>query len=175
MLGPALNAGFQRHRGHAGRRSPRLPARKSGRPTRCAPWSREPVVNQHVPSLEVLEQNRLERTPIKLYHSRRRRNNLCVRRIVGAGFDTTPKNNLLTRAPSCVLDLFPQRNGERPCPLPRTRPQPGAEVAPSQPLGLRIEVRTMLGCGLTSWTAPAASRRFTARSAVRPANSQIRS
>ena len=33
---------------------------------------------------------------------------MCLRRIVGAGagVDTTPKNNLLTRAPSYVLDVF---------------------------------------------------------------------
>ena len=61
----------------------------------------------------------IEQTPIKLYHSRRRRNNLCVRRIGGAGFDTTPKNNLLTRAPSYVLDMFlqPQRRTSLSAPL----------------------------------------------------------
>ena len=48
----------------------------------------------------------LEQTPTKLYHNCRLRCNLCVRRIVGAGFDTTPKNYLLTRAPSYVLDMF---------------------------------------------------------------------
>ena len=33
---------------------------------------------------------------------------MCLRRIVGAGagVDTTPKNNLLTRAPGYVLDVF---------------------------------------------------------------------
>ena len=46
---------------------------------------------------------------------RGRRNNFCSRRMSAVGFDMTPKNNVLTRAPSYVLDMFLACSGEPPC------------------------------------------------------------